>query len=373
MAAGAREITLLGQNVNAYHGATQDGGTAGLGALIRALDDIAGLERIRYTTSHPRDMDEDLIAAHGEVPALMPYIHLPVQSGSDGILEAMKPRGIGPRSISRSSTGCARRGPISQSRRISSSASPARASAISRRRWRWFARPRYAQAYSFKFSARPGTPAATLENQLPESEKAARLEILQDLLGQQQAAFNADTIGRTLPVLFERAGKHPGQIVGRSPYMQAVHVDGGDAIMGSVAEVTITKALPNSLAGRLVNDRTPTGQRAAQAGEGGVRLSSAPRPKPVRPIHLQFDDNRLLPLLFGEHDRNLARIEQELDVGLSSRGNKLTITATDAWAAAAARAAIGALYERLKQGLEVRDGGCRRRDPSRRRRRARRQ
>jgi len=276
VAAGAREITLLGQNVNAYHGARQDGGTAGLGALIRALDKIKGLARIRYTTSHPRDMDEELIAAHGEVAALMPYIHLPVQSGSDRILEAMNRGHRAEQYLAIIDRLRAARPDIAVSsdfivgfpgeseRDFEATLALIRAAG-------------FAQAYSFKFSPRPGTPAATLENQLPETEKAARLEILQNLLGQQQAAFNAATVGRTLPVLFERAGKQPGQIVGRSPYMQAVHVggqvdgghvDGGGAIMGTVAEVTITKALPNSLAGSLAGNSAPAGEHAGRAGQG---------------------------------------------------------------------------------------------------------
>ena len=267
VAAGAREITLLGQNVNAYHGATHGGRIAGLSALIRALDEIEGLARIRYTTSHPRDMDEELIAAHGEVAALMPYIHLPVQSGSDRVLEAMNRGHRAEQYLEIIDRLRAARPDIAISsdfivgfpgeseRDFEATLALVRAAG-------------YAQAYSFKFSARPGTPAATLENQLSEAEKAARLEVLQTLLGQQQAVFNAATVGRTLPVLFERAGKRPGQLVGRSPYMQAVHVDGGEATMGTIAEVAITKALPNSLAGNLANARAPAGQRAEPAGEG---------------------------------------------------------------------------------------------------------
>jgi len=267
VAAGAREITLLGQNVNAYHGAARTGGTAGLGALVRALDGIAGLDRIRYTTSHPRDMDDELIAAHGEVAALMPYIHLPVQSGSDRILEAMNRGHTAERYLAIIERLRAARPDIAVSsdfivgfpgereRDFEATLSLVRTVG-------------YAQAYSFKYSARPGTPAAALEDQIPETEKAARLAALQDLLNAQQADFNAATVGRSLPVLFERAGTRPGQLVGRSPYMQAVHVEDADARIGAVAEVTITQGHANSLAGELAPSAAPINQRTADLREG---------------------------------------------------------------------------------------------------------
>jgi tRNA-2-methylthio-N6-dimethylallyladenosine synthase len=272
VASGAREITLLGQNVNAYHGATDHGatargGTAGLGALIHELAEIKGLERIRYTTSHPRDMDDALIAAHGEVAALMPYIHLPVQSGSDRILEAMNRGHKAEQYLATIERLRAARPDIA----ISSDfivGFPGERERDFEATLSLVRQVGYAQAYSFKYSARPGTPAAAMENQLPEHEKAARLEVLQDLINAQQAAFNAGTVGRTLPVLFERAGKRPGQLVGRSPYMQAVHVDDAGERLGAIAEVTITRAHANSLAGRLATKPVPTGRRAAEAAEG---------------------------------------------------------------------------------------------------------
>jgi tRNA-2-methylthio-N6-dimethylallyladenosine synthase len=267
VAAGAREITLLGQNVNAYHGADETGGTAGLASLIRALAEIEGLERIRYTTSHPRDMDEELIAAHGEVAALMPYIHLPVQSGSDRILEAMNRGHKAEQYLEIIERLRAARPDIALSSDFIVGF-PGESERDFEATLALVRQVDYAQAYSFKYSARPGTPAAALENQLPEHEKAARLKVLQDLLNAQQAAFNDETVGRTLPVLFERDGKRPGQLVGRSPYMQAVHVDEAGDRLGAIAEVAITKAHANSLAGRLEINATPMGGRSARAREG---------------------------------------------------------------------------------------------------------
>ncbi|MEJ2122211.1 MAG: tRNA (N6-isopentenyl adenosine(37)-C2)-methylthiotransferase MiaB [Alphaproteobacteria bacterium] len=264
--AGAREITLLGQNVNAYHGATEGGETAGLGALIRELAEIEGLERIRYTTSHPRDMDDALIAAHGEVAALMPYIHLPVQSGSDRILEAMNRGHKAEMYFEIIERLRAARPDIA----ISSDfivGFPGESERDFEATLSLVREVGYAQAYSFKYSARPGTPAAALETQLSDGEKSARLEALQTLLNEQQAAFNVETVGRTLPVLFERAGKRPGQLVGRSPYMQAVHVDEAGVPLGEIAEVTITRGHANSLAGRLETSQAPMGARAAATAE----------------------------------------------------------------------------------------------------------
>jgi len=251
VAAGAREITLLGQNVNAYHGALADGRTAGLGRLVREIADIDGLARIRYTTSHPRDMDDDLIAAHGEVEALMPFIHLPVQSGSDRILAAMNRGHVTADYLEIIALLRAARPDIA----ISSDFIVGFPGETERDFEATLALVRsvgYAQAYSFKFSARPGTPAATLQNEVPEPEKAARLDALQALLGRQQATFNEASVGRTVPVLFERPGRREGQMLGRSPHMQAVHVDAGDDLIGRIGEVTITRALANSVAGRLV-------------------------------------------------------------------------------------------------------------------------
>ncbi|MEE2980749.1 MAG: tRNA (N6-isopentenyl adenosine(37)-C2)-methylthiotransferase MiaB [Pseudomonadota bacterium] len=244
---GAREIVLLGQNVNAYHG-DKDGKTWGLGRLIWTLADIDGLERLRYTTSHPLDMDDELIAAHGAVPALMPYLHLPVQSGSDRVLRAMNRRhGIDDyrRVVGRL---CAIRPDLALSGDFivgfpgESDDDFAATLAV-------VAELGYAQAYSFKYSPRPATPGAARPDQIPDDVKAARLDALQSLLRVQQNAFNQASVGQVLPVLFERPGRHPGQLVGRSPYMQAVHAALPSAVVGDIVDMRIIEAQANSLAG----------------------------------------------------------------------------------------------------------------------------
>jgi tRNA-2-methylthio-N6-dimethylallyladenosine synthase len=249
VAAGAREITLLGQNVNAYHGAGPKGEMR-LGQLVRELAEIVGLERIRYTTSHPRDMDDDLIAAHGEVPQLMPFLHLPVQSGADRILAAMNRRHGADDYLRLVDRLRAARPDIALSsdfivgfpgeRDAEFEATLALVDAVG-----------YAQAYSFKYSPRPGTPAAAEEAQVADDVKAARLAALQAVLGRQQDAFNRSTVGRSLPVLIERGGRHPGQLVGRSPYNQAVHVTAPPTLIGKIARVTIRATSAHSLRGIL--------------------------------------------------------------------------------------------------------------------------
>ncbi|MCC7428394.1 MAG: tRNA (N6-isopentenyl adenosine(37)-C2)-methylthiotransferase MiaB [Alphaproteobacteria bacterium] len=253
VARGAREITLLGQNVNAYHGEGPDGREWGLGRLIRALAEIEGLARIRYTTSHPRDMDEELIAAHAEVAALQPFLHLPVQSGSDRVLAAMNRRHTAADYLRLVERLRAARPDLALSSDFivghpgESEADFAATLALVRR-------VGFAQAFSFKFSPRPGTPAAAAPAQVAEAEKEARLAGLQALLTEQQHAFNAAQEGRVLPVLFDKPGRHPGQVVGRSPYLQPVHLFGPQTVIGTVAPVRITAAHPNSLAGRLLSE-----------------------------------------------------------------------------------------------------------------------
>jgi len=253
VAAGAREITLLGQNVNAYHGAAPGcPATWGLGRLIRALADIDGLARLRYTTSHPGDMDDELIAAHAEVPALMPHLHLPAQSGSDRILEAMNRRHRADdyrRVVDRLR---ARRPDLALSSDFIVGF-PGESERDFAATLRLIESVGYAQAYSFKYSPRPGTPAAAMPGQVPEAAKAERLERLQAVLRRQQAEFNGAAVG---PVLFERHGRRAGQLVGRTPYMQAVHVAAPERRFGTVADVAIDAVHANSLAGALVADET---------------------------------------------------------------------------------------------------------------------
>ena len=247
-AGGAREITLLGQNVNAYRGAGPDGEDWGLARLLRALADIPELARLRYTTSHPRDMNADLIAAHGELPQLMPFLHLPVQSGSDAVLEAMNRR----------YTANDYRRVVDALRRsrpdIALSSDfivgfPGESDADFTATLDLVDEIGFAQAYSFKYSARPGTPATSLRRQVPEAVRSSRLQELQRRLEDQATAFNAGYSGQTLPVLLERGGRHPGQLVGRTPYMQAVHVAGPGHRVGDLLSVTITECHAHSLAG----------------------------------------------------------------------------------------------------------------------------
>ena len=245
--AGAREITLLGQNVNAYHGCA-----GGLAGLIRSLAEVEGLERIRYTTSHPRDMDEDLIRAHGEIPALMPYLHLPVQSGSNRVLTAMNRR---------HTTDDYRR-VIARLREVRPDLAisgdfivgfPGESDEDFAGTLALVGDIGYAQAYSFKYSPRPGTPAASLPDQVPEAVKAARLDALQSLLRSQQSAFNRACVGRSLAVLFERPGRHPGQLVGRSPYLQSCYAEAPDSAIGEIVSLRILEAGANSLAAELAD------------------------------------------------------------------------------------------------------------------------
>jgi tRNA-2-methylthio-N6-dimethylallyladenosine synthase len=247
---GAVEITLLGQNVNAYHGEGPDGASWGLARLIRALAGIEGLERIRYTTSHPRDLDGELIEAHGEVGALMPFLHLPAQSGSDRILAAMNRQHRAQDYLDKAAALRRARPDIALSSDFIVGF-PGETEADFADTLGLVEAVGFAQAYSFKYSARPGTPAAALPNQVPDEEKAERLERLHALLARQQEEFNSRMLGRVVPVLFERPGRHAGQLVGRSPWLQAVHARGPASLIGRIAEVAIDAVEPHSLSGRL--------------------------------------------------------------------------------------------------------------------------
>ncbi|WP_404935018.1 tRNA (N6-isopentenyl adenosine(37)-C2)-methylthiotransferase MiaB [Nitratireductor sp. L15S-10] len=243
---GVREVTLLGQNVNAWHGEGADGREWGLGELLFRLAEIPGLDRLRYTTSHPRDMDDALIAAHRDLPKLMPYLHLPVQSGSDRILKAMN----------RKHTGDDYRRLIDRIREarpdIAMSGDfivgfPGETDQDFEDTMQLIRDVTYAQAFSFKYSPRPGTPGADLGGQVPEAVKDERLQALQALLTEQQRAFVQSLVGTEMDVLLEKPGRQPGQRVGRSPWLQPVILDEKAGEIGDIINVRITQAGPNSV------------------------------------------------------------------------------------------------------------------------------
>jgi tRNA-2-methylthio-N6-dimethylallyladenosine synthase len=262
--AGVRELTLIGQNVNAYHGIGPDGVPSTLGKLLRCLAQVPGIMRLRYTTSHPRDMNDDLVAAHAELPALMPYVHLPVQSGSDRILAAMNRRHT-------------RRGYLGVISRLRAGRSdlaftsdfivgfPGETEADFRDTLALIDEIGFASAYSFMYSARPGTPAAEMDDQVPQEEKSERLQRLQASITRHQRGFNAGFAGRTIDVLLEKPGRLPGQLVGRSPYLQAVQIMAPAKSIGSVQRVTITEVGSNSLFGTIANEMRAPAFAAAGA------------------------------------------------------------------------------------------------------------
>ena len=252
--AGAKEITLLGQNVNAWRGEDDKGREQGLAGLIKALAEIDGLARIRYTTSHPADMDDAMIAAHGEVDKLMPYLHLPVQSGNDRVLKAMN--------RSHTAEGYLRLLERFRAARPDIALSgdfivgfPGETEAEFEDTLRIVGEVRYAQAFSFKYSPRPGTPAATMDGQIAREVMEDRLARLQAALGRDQLAFNRASVGKRCQVLVERKGKLLGQWLGKSPWLQSVWFE-GEAALGDLVEVELVEAGPNSLAGRLVETVT---------------------------------------------------------------------------------------------------------------------
>ena len=263
--AGVREITLLGQNVNAYHGEDIDGRSSSLGRLLHRLAEIPGIARLRYTTSHPRDMDDSLIAAHRDLPALMPQLHLPVQSGSDRVLAAMNRRHNRADYLAVIERLRAARPDIAFSSDFIVGF-PGESEDDFRDTLHLISEVGYASAYSFKYSPRPGTPAADME-QLPEAVKDERLQRLQDEIERVQAAFMARCVGMNFDVLFERPGRSPGQIVGRSPYSQPVPVVAPATLIGEIMSVTITEVRTNSLFGALANaPKYAAGSLVAAAG-----------------------------------------------------------------------------------------------------------
>ena len=249
---GVREVTLLGQNVNAYHGGAPDGSVWGLGKLLRHLAEIDGLDRLRYTTSHPRDMDDDLIEAHRDLGSLMPYLHLPVQSGSDRILKAMNRKHTRDdyfRLIDRirdAQPGIALSGDFIVG-------FPGESDQDFEDTMDLIRRVQYGSAFSFKYSPRPGTPGATMEDHVPEDVKSARLQELQALLSDQQKQFNQSRLGMIFDVLLEKEGRNPGQLTGKSPWLQAVQVDAPVQMIGGIVPVEITDIGANSLFGRRID------------------------------------------------------------------------------------------------------------------------
>ena len=246
VAGGVREITLLGQNVNAWDGEDDTGRAIGLDGLIRELAKEDGLERIRYTTSHPNDMTDGLIAAHGEVDKLMPFLHLPVQAGSDRILAAMNRSHSVDSYLRVIERVRAARPDIAISGDFIVGF-PGETDADFEATLDIVRATKYAMAYSFKYSRRPGTPAATMEGQVAEAVMNDRLQRLQALLNAQQQAFNEATVGRTTRLLLERKGKHAGQLIGKSPWLQSVHVTAPGLAIGDMVDVRVTSAGPNSL------------------------------------------------------------------------------------------------------------------------------
>jgi tRNA-2-methylthio-N6-dimethylallyladenosine synthase len=249
--AGVREVTLIGQNVNAYHGEGPDGRPWSLALLLEQAAALSGIDRLRYATSHPRDMDDDLIAAHRDLPQLMPQLHLPVQSGSDRVLAAMNRR----------HTRADYLEIIDRLRHARPDLAltsdfivgfPGETEADFAATLSLVNEIGYAGAFSFKYSPRPGTPGADMDGQVAEDVKSDRLQRLQGAIDRNQAAFNRGCVGRTIDVLFERSGRYPGQLVGRSPYLQPVQVTAPSSLIGTIASVAVTEVSSNSLFGVLV-------------------------------------------------------------------------------------------------------------------------
>jgi tRNA-2-methylthio-N6-dimethylallyladenosine synthase len=255
--AGVREVTLIGQNVNAYHGEGPDGRPWTLGRLLARVAEVPGIARLRYTTSHPCDMEASLIAAHRDLPSLMPYLHLPVQSGSDRILAAMNRRHTRTDYLETIARMRAARADMAFSSDFIVGF-PGESEEDFRATLSLVDEVGYAGAFSFKYSPRPGTPAADMPDQRADEVKSERLSRLQAAIDRQQAAFNARCRGCNFDVLFEKPGRHPGQIVGRSPYLQPVQVMGPSTMIGDVATVTITEISTNSLFGALAQTRRDT-------------------------------------------------------------------------------------------------------------------
>jgi tRNA-2-methylthio-N6-dimethylallyladenosine synthase len=249
--AGVREVTLIGQNVNAYHGAGPAGRPWSLARLFERVAEISGVDRLRYTTSHPCDMADDLISAHRDLPQLMPQLHLPVQSGADRVLAAMNRRHTRADYIDIVDRLRGARPDLALTSDFIVGF-PGETEADFGDTLSLVNEVGCSGAFSFKYSPRPGTPGAEMDDQVAEDVKSDRLQRLQDAIDENQAAFNRSCLGRTFDVLFEREGRHPGQIVGRSPYLQPVPVTAPSSLIGTIARVEITEVAGNSLFGVLI-------------------------------------------------------------------------------------------------------------------------
>ncbi len=246
---GTLEINLLGQNVNSYHGEDINGQERDLAYLLHKIAELDGLKRIRYTTSYPADMSDDLIACHHDIPILMPYLHLPVQSGSDRILKAMNRRHTSSDYLRVVEKLYAANSHLKMSSDFIVGF-PGETDEDFKATLDIVNQVQYIQAFSFKYSRRPGTPAAVMENQIEEKVKKERLEILQNLLFSYQTAFNQSCIGKVMPVLLEQKGRHKGQLIGRTPYMQNLHIETDCANINKIVNAEVTAATTNSLSGK---------------------------------------------------------------------------------------------------------------------------
>jgi tRNA-2-methylthio-N6-dimethylallyladenosine synthase len=263
--AGVREISLIGQNVNAYHGDGPDGRAWTLGRLLHRVAEVPGIARLRYTTSHPCDMEESLFAAHRDLTALMPYLHLPVQSGSDRILAAMNRRHTRADYLD----AIARMRAVQPAMVFSSDfivGFPGETDDDFRATLSLIDEVGFAGAFSFKYSPRPGTPAADMSAQVPEDVATERLYRLQALIDLQQKTFNAQCVGQSFDVLFEKPAQRPGQMVGRSPYLQPIHVMAPSSIVGEIRRVTVTETHAYSLFGELASQPARAGELAEAGG-----------------------------------------------------------------------------------------------------------
>lgn len=250
---GSLEINLLGQNVNSYHGIDTNGKERDLSYLLYRLSEIDGLKRLRYTTSYPADMSDELIKCHKDIPQLMPYLHLPIQSGSDKILKAMNRRHTSGDYLKIIDKLMEANPNIGMSSDFIVGF-PGETDEDFKATLDIVNRVKFIQAFSFKYSKRPGTPAAIMPNQVEEKVKKERLDILQELLFSYQNKFNQDSIGKNMDVLFETAGRHNGQLVGRTPYMQNVHVKIDKKYLHKIVNVNITDATTNSLSGKFIGE-----------------------------------------------------------------------------------------------------------------------